>query len=436
MADNISDIVAVNITGSSPGLTQAAFNTTLFACYHTHSPSRRVLSYSSVSSMVSDGWATTESGYQAATAYFSQNPSPSLLKIGRLSTAVTHTVTLTVLDATAGARYALQLASNAPVAYTVGSSMTTTTVAAALVTALGTLVGYTIASSGAVITVTNSPGLLVNLSGWSKNLYVADATTDAGELLADLAAIDAEDDNWYGLDIDTASKVKVLVAAAWVEANGKLFTPRSFDSAVKDSVATTDVASSAQTSAYTRTAIMFSGSGTTNFSGMAWQGKLFPYDPGTENWAFKTLAGIPADSLTAGERLAIETKGASCYSTRKGVNITQFGKTASGSWIDFTRGLDWLKEDMQTRVYSLFLSNNKVPFNDVGIAMVRMCVTSALEDAAGRDFINDGYSITVQKAASLNPTAKTSRILPSGAITWQAVSAGAMNGTTINGTVS
>ena len=39
-----------------------------------------------------------------------------------------------------------------------------------------------------------------------------------------------------------------------------------------------------------------------------WPGEALPFDPGSQTWAYKTIAGVAAYALTTGERTAILAK--------------------------------------------------------------------------------------------------------------------------------
>ncbi|NRS20591.1 DUF3383 family protein [Brevibacillus sp. HB1.4B] len=84
MAQSLDDIVRVNVTVSPTAQSAGTFNIGLIVgTSSVISATDRVKIYSSVADMKSGGWTGTEPEYAAATLYFSQNPTPSKVVIGR-----------------------------------------------------------------------------------------------------------------------------------------------------------------------------------------------------------------------------------------------------------------------------------------------------------------------------------------------------------------
>lgn len=71
-------------------------------------------------------------------------------------------------------------------------------------------------------------------------------------------------------------------------------------------------------------------------------GHRFPYVPGSSTWQFKTLTGVPVDSLTATQKTTLKSKNINYYVSLAGISVTQGGaKTAKGEYIDVIHFLDW-----------------------------------------------------------------------------------------------
>jgi hypothetical protein len=80
----IDQIININITRQTSAPTQAGFGTMLFATDTVPGGfTERVRTYTSAQALVDDGFATTDDAYLAAVAYFSQQISPTQIKIGR-----------------------------------------------------------------------------------------------------------------------------------------------------------------------------------------------------------------------------------------------------------------------------------------------------------------------------------------------------------------
>jgi hypothetical protein len=112
----------------------------------------------------------------------------------------------------------------------------------------------------------------------------------------------------------------------------------------------------------------------------------------------------------------------SYYITVAGLGNVMGGKVLAGEWIDVIRFRDWLKNDMQLRVFTLLRTNAKLPFTDDGIMLVENQMRASLDlgqenGGIAPDEYNDaveripGYTVSVPLASSLTPTQKASRRL-------------------------
>ena len=435
----ISDIISVSISVSGAGPTRAGFGEPLIAAYHTHFTDR-VREYSSLAGMVSDGFAVTDPAYLAASEVFAQNPAPPTLKIGRRALPMTQTLHLTLLSTSATDTYVVQVRTAGGSWHVVtrastGVPNTDATNLAADITALS-LSGLTSSATGAVVTLAMTAGKLLDVQpGPASLITFADVTANPG-IETDLAAILAADGAWYGLVLDSQSKAEIDAAATWVEANGKLFVWNNSDSADADGSSTTDIFYTHKQAAHRRSVGLFSQTQLLSYSGAAWQGRLFPTDPGSENWAFKTLIGVLADNLTDSQIHAVENKNGSVYTTLFGLNLTQFGKTPDGEWIDIIRGEDALTNALQVGVLALQANNLKIPFTDAGIDMYRSVIIGVLNSFVATGFVaaSPAPFVSLPKASQVDSINKAARNLP--LVSFSATLAGAINSTTISGVLT
>lgn len=261
---------------------------------------------------------------------------------------------------------------------------------------------------------------------------------DSGDatVAASLAAIQAEDNSWYGLVVDQTFAADVASIAAWVEANKKFAFYWTTDPDVVDATKSTDIASVLKGMAYDRAATMWHPTPTTgvDYPDAAWMGEGFPYDPGSSTWAYKTLKGITPDNV-AGKETTLQNKNCNYYSEVGGVNITQEGKVASGEWIDIIIGTDWIEARLRESVYSAFVNNRKIPYDDTGIAVIEGLVKGVLNEAASKGILQaDSIVVTVPRFADIPQADKIDRKLPD--VKFTALYQGAIHRTTINGTIS
>lgn len=435
---SLDDIVQVNITAETTAPTRPGFGTPLIAAYHTRWTSDLVREYSKLSEMVDDGFLTTDAAYLCARSVWSQSPRPPKIKIGRRTRAFTQTVSFTPTVTTVGFVYNIDIG-GLTATYTVVTDDTPTLISTGLVAAINALANtalHTATVVSAHFTVAAATaGALVNMANWGSALTVADITTDPG-IVSDIADIVAEDDDWYGFLMDSQSKAEVVAAAADIEARIKLFVFNSSDSAIYDNASTTDVFYAQKTLNHARTIGLFSYTDLLSYSAAAWMGNRFPFDPGSDTWAYKTLKGVPTDNLSSGKVSAILAKRGSVYTEVAGVSVTQYGKSFSGEWADVTRFIDWLHSEIQIRVFTLLVNNQKVPFTDLGIDMVVSVINGALQAGvnAGGLSANPAPTCTAPKASEVDPATKADRILPN--VKFTGTLAGAIHTLEIDGTLS
>lgn len=250
-----------------------------------------------------------------------------------------------------------------------------------------------------------------------------------------LQAIQAADDDWYAVILDSHDAADVQAVAAWIETQEKIFGTSSNDPNILVSAATTDIAYLLSQAEYERTFVMFSDTND-DYPEAALLGKQLPTDPGTTTWAYKTLAGITPDELTTAEAAAAHAKNAITYQTIAGVNITRYGQMASGEYIDTIRGVDWLAARLQEDIYSLLVNQPKIPFTDAGVASVEAAVKERLQDGVDIGFLaaDPAPETSAPKVADVSTNDKANRTLPD--ITFTATLAGAIHKVTINGVVT
>ena len=81
------------------------------------------------------------------------------------------------------------------------------------------------------------------------------------------------------------------------------------------------------------------------------------------------------------------------------------------------------------------MSNRKVPYNDVGIGMIKGLVKGVLFRAAGMGILQeDSIEVTAPKFADIPQADKIARKLPN--VKFRALYQGAIQKTEINGTIS
>src|SRR5574338_680138 len=328
MADALDTIVNVTITRDTRTPSQQGFGIPMVVGYHT-AWSDYVRSYSDTDEMLDDGFTSSDYIYEMVAAMKAQDPSPSEIRIGRLSNAYTQVVHLIPRIATAGYEYSIAI-DGATYTYEVGGTEGLTGIVDALVLGLSGATDVTVTDgvTWAIVTA-DTPGVMHTFVA-KRGLDLYDATGASG-LTADLTAIAAEDDlnasgPAYGWVMDCNSEARIDIFDAFLESRVALGVVQSADWDVRDSGETGDVATDQVNEAITRTGGIYHSQIGVPIAA-AWMAKELPKNPGQATWAHKPLATIEADSLTSSERTAIEGKKWSWYTRVGGVNITFEGKT-------------------------------------------------------------------------------------------------------------
>lgn len=216
---------------------------------------------------------------------------------------------------------------------------------------------------------------------------------------------------WYGLALAGAEDADYDEIAQLIESTEKIFAFST--QALENPLSRSD---------YMRTFGIYSEN-KNEYAHVAWLAKGFSFDPGSETWAFKTLSGVTVSALTTRQMRTVEENCLNYYVACAGKNITRGGKMVGGEWIDVIRFRDWLKNQMQIRIFELFVKNPKIPYMDSGIALVEnqmRAVLQAGQEAGGiaeTDYDADenplhGYTVTVPLAASLSAAQRSKRVLP------------------------
>ncbi len=430
---SLADIVNVQITTETGAVLQAGFGVPLILSAHNIN-SDRIRFYTQTADMLSDGFLSSSPEVKAASALFAQNPRPERVAVGRRDNRPTQAFTLTPVVGNA-ASYRVKL-NGQVAAFVSDASATLAEVTAGLAAALTALAvpNVTVADAGTAVTLTGAaPGVWFDVESLDVSRLAVAQTHAAADPAADLAAILAADASWYGVVSLFNSSAEVAAIAGWVEANGKLFIAQTNDSAVL-TAATDDVASVLKTGNYARTALIYSPS-LGAFADAAWLGRCLPFDPGSETWKFKTLAGVPSTQLTATQVTNLRGKNANFYYTVAGRAITAEGMVAAGEFIDTIRGRDWFQARTQERIYMRLANAKKLAMTDAGIAVIEAEVRAQIQDGIDVGFLaaDPEPVVRVPRASALSSTDKAARHLRG--ITFDAVIAGAIHKLTLNGTI-
>lgn len=442
MADPISTIVSVLISQESVPVTQDGFGVPLILGVNA-SFLDLVQEFRNLSEVTDAGFLTTDEEYIAAQKIFSQNPKVPLLKIGKRGTQVAMVQTIVFSGALITGNTVngkIGGVSITPVAFNTDNATTLTNLASAI--QASPLVATAVSNGTNTITITaQTPGIPCTASDFvvtggatqaTATIAITTANHGVGE---DLADIREEDDDWYGLILTDRTQEVVEIAAAYIETQKKIFITCSDDADLLDDTITTDIASVLQANNYRRTAIIYSAT-PDDFPDAAWMGKCFPFNPGSETWKFKTLAGIVADTLTSNQRFNLKNKNCNYYTTVGSQDMTAEGVVSVGEFIDIIRGIDWLEYTIAFEVFFVLKNSLKVPYTDEGITLIENRVRGALKAGENRGVIaiDPPFTVTVPRAVETPIVDRANRILND--VKFEARLAGAIHFVNIEGVVT
>lgn len=441
---SLDDLVSVDITADSTSPTRPGFGTIL--CLVSTVPAGFSATTTTVVKALTDmadlGFDSDDSGYVLVKKIFSQKVRPKQVKLWQRSSPNTFGATLTLgASSVVGATYTVS-ANGVECEHALTSGEDQDDAATSIAALIGAVDGVAASATGAVITVTSSgaAGTMVRLSDWSTNIKLENTTADVGTD-DDLDAALVADSDWYGVALDGCGKAEILTAASWCEANKKLFTPHTCDSEVYDAGVTDDVASEVKTNGYVYTAVLFNGNDTFSFAGAGWMGGRFPSQPGSYTWAYKQIGGVSPDALTPTQQTALENKRCNTYTKVAGVPVTLKGITGGGEYIDVTQFIDWLKAEIQVRVFGRMVNLAKIPYTDLGVdiiiseimgALMAGVRASGLDPGDGKDI--PAPSASAPKVADVDVIDRANRHLPD--VKFSGRLAGAIHDLSINGTLS
>jgi len=425
---DLNSIITINISLGTVTPSRANFGTPLCLAYHAANVDS-YRDYSSANGMLSDGFTVNDQAYKLAASVFSQNPRPTTVRVGRLpAPATAHTSTLDLAGMVAGQRVTLTMVKpdgsevDVDVAYVTSPTATATAVAAldALITASGTVITFTAASNG--------PRLYIkDITGFGA---FKDTTADWGYDTA-LTSLLNESPEFYGVFLDVNSDANIVDVAAWALANSRIFGASPQVSLPADYTTT---ANALKTAGNDRAFSLITKSDPEGYGAAGLAGLMFTKNPGSATWAFKSVRGLNPDAWTTAQLATIVLDNTNHYTTTAGIPITYPGKMHSGEWIDVRRGIDWFEARLAERLLALQVNNDKVPFTDAGISMIRNELAGQLAEAEEAGVFDAGWTITVPRALAVPSADRALRNLPG--VEFEARLAGAIHTITIVGVVT
>lgn len=431
----INNVVGFNVVIQDAAPSRPSFGTIAVLAYHAVSPERLVYDTTpdGRKAMVVDGFPATHDAYRKNAAIGSQNPKVPKIKIYKRAAPNAQALTLTPTVTAPGRKYEFSL-NGVAIAFTNGASETATTITTALKTQLNLVPNVTATGTATVLLALTAPtGERMYVKGAPRYLTVKDTSPDAG-IGTDLSAALAEDADFYGVVIDSNSEAEINAAAAWCQANEKLFHGHTLDSDVLTS-STTDVASDLRAMSLPYAKVWFSRDMAGQLAA-AIMGRQFSRNPGSTTWENQPLTNIEPDDLNATELANARAKGCGLY-LRYGETTSATFNTASssGRFLDITRDTDWLVANSRADVFSYLLNQEKVPFTQPGIDGVENVLRARFTLAEDAGVLDTGWKITLPSIADIDPADKALRQLVA-SNAFAGIFKGAIHGVDISGVLA
>ena len=482
----VSSVVNVSIAVGATFPARAGFGTLNIVTAETGviGIAERIRSYSNLDGVTGD-WPSNSEVVKAATAYFSQQPKPTSLKVStRYPTAQAaqlrggSVTDATALLAVADGSFNINIdgvANDITGLNFTDAEVTLDDIAASIqagiqAIATGGFTDATCTHDGSRFFINSGT---TGASSTINFLTPAASGTDISSLLemslgegtkvngiaaetitASLNEIQNVDPDWYGLSftkevrdgVQINGEDAVVAAASWCEARVKVFGNTTNDLDVLDSVTTNDIASTLKAAGYRRTITTFS-SKPNQYPSASILGRAFTVNFSQANSTitlkFKQMPGITVEELTVSNKNVLSGKNANALTLVGASTMYSESTMGSGVFFDEVHGIDWLQNAIETNVFGYMLTRTtKVPYTDKGTAALEQQAVKALDEAVRNgliapgttidgEFLGTGYKTMLTPVANVNASEKSAREY--NGLSLVVLGAGAIHGVQING---
>lgn len=131
-------------------------------------------------------------------------------------------------------------------------------------------------------------------------------------------------------------------------------------------------------------------------------GELGGLTPGSYTVNNMTLVGLTPLELAQSDIDKIHSMGGITYILAAGDGVCSEGFVASGEYIDNIDGSDYIKQQLEYRTQKVFNTNLKVPYTNVGIALLESAAIGVMQDAQNKGIIEKftvDYALREQTSA-------------------------------------
>lgn len=296
-----------------------------------------------------------------------------------------------------------------------------------LASSIGTPSGGTLAG-GSGTTIATPTALKDGMGGYAAAGVDAETALEAVQVLDDMYS-----NAWYGLVVPSAVNNDHLAIAEYVDAavtkhfygvttqDPNCLVPGNTSNIIYLLKAQGNNHCMAQYSSKTSFAVV---SALARILTTYWNGQNT-----TMTLMFKQEPGVEPESLTLTQADALKSIYGNVFvQYNNETSILQFGRCASGQYVDTIIGVDWLAASIQTGLYNVLLSTPKIPQTDAGMHILATDIDRACDQArvngllgpgkwtltgfgqlATGDFLDKGYYIYQPPISSQDPADRADR---------------------------
>lgn len=260
---------------------------------------------------------------------------------------------------------------------------------------------------------------------FGKNLTASKESRSKAEQLTEaLSDLVANNNDFYRVLLDDTTDELIKTVSDFAEANNKMFYTLSKN--VKS-----DLTGNSRT-------VLFNKENDERIDG-ATVGFSSPRTPGSYTLKFKNLNEITADGLKPTQIAELRKKNINAYVKKYGIAQLDEAKTANGMYVDQVESRDYVKNQIETEIATLFVNSEKIPYDNLGIQSVATAVITALNRATdvgivARDTGGKALFEVTYKTLNQIPKADRQKRKLTG-IKFKYVEAGAIHEATVNGSV-
>lgn len=376
---SITPIVEIVVDRQTNAVTQTGFGVAL--CVGIHRRFTEVSKKYADMEAISADFETSDKEYIASNDYFSQEPNPEAIVIGRRKVADTSVVT--VSSAVAGELYRITI-NGTDFDHTPAGTPTVQVIAAALTSAIN---GGS-AGVGATDNLDGTIDLDQNVAGTPYTLKVegllaiADYVTSQA-IDADLNDILDNADNFYCLTSTTRNQAEQLLLASWVASRTKVaFLASNESTYINETVEVdeTSLAAKLKLTSNFRAGSIYSEESATRYPDLAVAGDFLPEVPGSYTQNYKTLIGITVSDLTQAQIDNALLKYGNVFRIVGNENLMSNGRFSDNTPIDEVHFIDWITARAQEGIFALIINSKKIPYTNPGI----MKVVNVLQGVIGQ----------------------------------------------------